>query len=478
MQTKALWRILQYGVKLCILALATDYAVMHQLKGVLAAPNPHAYCPFGGLESLYKLILSGGYIQKIMPATMILFVLTVLLAVLLNRAFCGWICPLGTLQTIFDRLARFLKIEKIQVPPAIENYLQYVKYAGLAIILLATWYAGDLVYAPYDPWAAYAHIAAGFEELFHEFLIGLIFLVAALIGSLWLPNNFCRYFCPMGALLGILAKLSPTKIQRNPATCINCKKCDHVCPAQIEISTKPRVSSMECFACGDCLAHCPVENTLVYHAQGKFPITSLVYGILTLAVFFGPVLLAEQLGWWKTNYSTATEALTDDSGAKNPANIRGSMTLEVIFKEFGIPVEALLKKFKLPENTKATEMLKDIASANQLEREKFVGEVQTFVGEYLQQSNKKPAEPAAPAPAATVKPEQTPAAEKPAAAPDIRGRTTVGELVGYGMTKERFKEITKFDLPDDQKMLLKDFATAHGLDMEVLKVELMKALQK
>ena len=208
-------RIFQYGVKCFILGLATYLAVMHQFRGILEAANAHAYCPFGGLESIYKLILSGGYIDKIMPATMILLGITVLMVVVLNRAFCGWICPLGTLQTLFDRLARFLKIKKVQVPQSLETKLQYLKYAGLVVILYFTWRLGELVYAPYDPWAAYTHLAAGWSELYEEFLIGGLFLLAALIGSLWLPNNFCRYFCPMGAFLGILSKLSPTRIARS-----------------------------------------------------------------------------------------------------------------------------------------------------------------------------------------------------------------------------------------------------------------------
>jgi len=106
MKERTVTRTVQNLTRLAILVFATYVALMHQLKGVLVAPNAHIYCPFGGLESLYKLIISGGYITKIMPATMVLLVTTIVLAILLNRAFCGWICPLGTLQTIFDRLAR------------------------------------------------------------------------------------------------------------------------------------------------------------------------------------------------------------------------------------------------------------------------------------------------------------------------------------------------------------------------------------
>ncbi|MBD3305402.1 4Fe-4S binding protein, partial [candidate division KSB3 bacterium] len=195
MKERNITRGAQNLTRLVVLGVVTYFALMHQLKGVLVAPNAHVFCPFGGLESLYKLVAEGGYIKKIFPATMVLLVGSVLLTVVLNRAFCGWICPLGTLQAIFARIAKFFKIKKIQVPAQVEQALSYLKYVLLIVILYFTWRVGDLVYAYYDPWAAYTHVAAGFGELYDEFLIGTLFLLVGMVGSLWLPNNFCRYFC-------------------------------------------------------------------------------------------------------------------------------------------------------------------------------------------------------------------------------------------------------------------------------------------
>jgi NAD-dependent dihydropyrimidine dehydrogenase PreA subunit len=376
---------------------------------------------------------------------------------------------------------------------------------GLAVILYFTWRIGDLVYAPYDPWAAYVHIAAGWSELYEEFLIGTLFLIAALIGSLWLPNNFCRYFCPMGAFLGILSKLSPTRIGRNESTCINCKKCDRVCPAQIDISTQPAVRSPECLACGDCVAQCPVAETLEFKAAGRLTLHWLLYGILAAVLFFGPVWIAERFGYWKTGHTTAAEALTDQTGKKNPANIRGSMSLEVVSREFSVPVEAILTRFNLPADTKPGEMLKNLAAKNNLPTEGFVGGVRKFIAEYAATGGTTAASspsgpaPAAvpavapPAPAGGVKQPPSPgqavpqkaqpaAPETPgaaaAAAPDIRGRTTVAELLGYGMTRERFKQVTGFDLPADGQMALRDVAAKQGMEMDTLKGKLIEALQR
>ena len=377
---------------------------------------------------------------------------------------------------LFDRLARALGIKKITVPPTVERFAQYLKYAGLLIILYFTWNVGELVYAPYDPWAAYAHIAAGFEELYGEFLIGSIFLLVALIGSLWLPNNFCRYFCPMGAFLGIFSKLSPTRITRNEKTCINCKKCDRTCPAQIAISTTPAVKSPECFSCGDCVAACPVKNTLGVQVQRKLPFNWFAYGVAALVLFFGGVEVAKLAGIWKTGYSSATEALTGDSGAKNPELIRGSMTLQVVAEEFGIPAEAFIKHFNLPEATNPEMMLKDIAATNSLATETFVEGVREFIMEEQGKQSEAPVDkPTEPAAAATAAPSES---AKPPVAADIRGHTTMAELLAFGVTKERFKEITGVEMPADSAMTLKDFAAANNLDREAIKDQLIKAVQQ
>jgi len=90
-------------------------------------------------------LANGGYLRRIMPATMILFGITVVLTILLNRAFCGWICPLGTLQMVADKVARFFKIKRFKVPQQIERPLSMLKYVILVLALYFTWKIGDLV---------------------------------------------------------------------------------------------------------------------------------------------------------------------------------------------------------------------------------------------------------------------------------------------------------------------------------------------
>ncbi len=478
-------RIFQFAVKIGILVFITYEAVMHQIKGVLEAPNAHVFCPFGGLESLYQLAMSGGYIKKIMPATMVLFFASVLLAIVFNRAFCGWICPLGTLQTIFDKIARFFKIKKVTVPVKLEKPLSLVKYVILVVALYFTWRTGELVYSAYDPWAAYGHLAAGFEELFGEMLIGTIFLLAALIGSLWLPNNFCRYFCPMGAFLSFFSRFSPTKITRDESSCINCKKCDRVCPAQLEIATVPEVKSGQCFSCGDCIVACPVENTLDYSVAKKFRLNWLVYGILSVILFFAPVVIAKQTGLWKVNFGSAQELLIDSSGVLNPYNAKGSMPLETMLKEFDVPKDVVFEHFNLPADTDTSRMMKTIAAEHGLETEDF----KVFIAEYLQEqspglvfevieghgSHETETE------SGTSETESTPddgSASGTATPVDVRGSPSLAKILEYGLTKEQFKELTGMAMPEDTSIILKDFAAQNGLNREEIKDKILEFLQR
>jgi polyferredoxin len=67
-----------------------------------------AYCPFGGLESLYQFLTTGGFLRRIEPSAMVLFAALVLLTLIANRGFCGWICPFGSVQEWLGLLGKKL----------------------------------------------------------------------------------------------------------------------------------------------------------------------------------------------------------------------------------------------------------------------------------------------------------------------------------------------------------------------------------
>ncbi|RJP35966.1 MAG: 4Fe-4S binding protein [Desulfobacteraceae bacterium] len=100
-------------------------------------------------------------------------------------------------------------------------------------------------------------------------LLTAMILLILVIGSVFIRNFWCRYFCPYGALMGICAILSPTRIYRNPETCIACDRYTRACPSYLPVSRKNRIDSPECTGCLDCTIVCPVEQILQFQSGGR-----------------------------------------------------------------------------------------------------------------------------------------------------------------------------------------------------------------
>ncbi len=130
-------------------------------------------------------------------------------------------------------------------------------------------------------------------------------LIILVLSSLIVRNSWCRYLCPYGALMGLLALLSPTRIQRNPDTCIECKSCSEVCPYHLPVDIKDRIISPECNACLDCTLICPVKNTLAMKTTGIKGIvwTPVVMGAVIIGFFVLSVYTAKITGHWKSSVS-------------------------------------------------------------------------------------------------------------------------------------------------------------------------------
>ncbi len=140
---------------------------MHQVLGGGKAPSVHALCPYGALESLYTLLLTGSFIKKIYSGTVVLLGVTVVLAILFRRSFCGMLCPFGALQELFQKLRSITIKKRFEIPEKVDGILRYLKYVVLVLTVFMAWLYGTLWMAPYDPYAAFSHItviAGSIEE--------------------------------------------------------------------------------------------------------------------------------------------------------------------------------------------------------------------------------------------------------------------------------------------------------------------------
>ncbi len=222
-------------------------------------PGIEAFLPISALVALKPFLLQGRY-DLIHPAGLTIFLAFMTGSFLFRKGFCGWICPVGTISNYVERMSGSLQLKR-RIPPWIGFPLMGLKYVILAFFLFAIFIQMDLqqvssfLFSPYNL-AADAQMLRFFMAPGKIFLmvVGVLFLL-----SLFVRNFWCRFLCPYGVFLGILAFFGPVQIRRVPEECIQCGKCDQFCPAGIRISSLETVRKVECIGCLECVASCPEE---------------------------------------------------------------------------------------------------------------------------------------------------------------------------------------------------------------------------
>lgn len=186
---------------------------------------------------------------------------------LLGRFFCGWICPLGSLQ----QFTGWVFNSRSDRQQARSN--QYRKYFAtkyyLLIGLLAAALFGLLQIGLLDPICLlYRSCTVAVLPLLDEvtgaiyvrphvhrlaWLIGFV-LFGLVAASLIVPRFFCRSLCPLGAALGILSRFSLWRIDRDEELCVHCDLCVTRCEGASDPHARLRKS--ECLVCLNCLDDC------------------------------------------------------------------------------------------------------------------------------------------------------------------------------------------------------------------------------
>jgi polyferredoxin len=262
------------AIQLAFAAFILYITIVHVAAGESSAnltTSPEALCPFGGLETFYKYITSGGtYVPHTHLSNLVTAAAVLITALLLRSAFCGWICPLGFIQDLIHSFSawlqkRFVPVRKFfralsqrgqPVWNFLDKYLRFVKYGVLIWAVTGAAIYGVMVFKDYDPWSALINIAEW------TFTPGLVVLILTLIGSLFVERPWCRYACPLGAASGLLGKLSPVYLKRESDACTNCKICTKACPMGLNVHSATTITSMDCISCLECVGECPREGAL------------------------------------------------------------------------------------------------------------------------------------------------------------------------------------------------------------------------
>ena len=264
-------------------------------------PGVEGWLPIASLMNLKAWLLTGE-IPAVHPAGMFLLAAFLTMSLLLRKGFCSWLCPVGTISEWLWKLGRSTFGRNFRLPRWADIPLRGLKYILLGLFL---WAVGSMSAAAIRAFldGPYGIIADVKMLNFFRYLsvTAAVTLGVLALLSIFIQNFWCRYLCPYGALLGLLARLSPVKIRRRADACIDCGKCAAACPSWIPVDRLASVRTPECTGCYECIAVCPVESALEMSAVGRRRLPAWAFAAGIAAVFFGFVLYAQLAGHWHTD---------------------------------------------------------------------------------------------------------------------------------------------------------------------------------
>jgi polyferredoxin len=278
-------------------------------------PGAEAFLPISGLLGLLHW-RNGGELNHIHPAATVILVAIIAVSVLVRKSFCSWLCPIGTLGDWLADLGKRVFNRNFVIWKWLDIPLRLVKYALLLYFLamLATMSAFALDMFVNSAYNRMADVKM-FEFFAHITPRALGILVVLAVASVLYRRFWCRYLCPYGALLGITGLLSPLRVTRVKATCIDCELCSRVCPASVAVhrvgarrgsASLGRVWSDECTTCMRCVDECPVKDTLVVRPPiWTRAVSAPVVAALVVGVFAAIAALAMATGHWHNSLSPA-----------------------------------------------------------------------------------------------------------------------------------------------------------------------------
>ena len=258
----------------------------------LGSKLPIFACPYNG-ESGGACYLIPLQHQLSMPAQILLggagiAVITGLLGFLfwfifLNKGWCGYVCPFGTLQDWLTYLRKSMGIRYSTYSQSQFEKLSKIKYIFLTIVILFPLLMGVGVLG--GEWSASfcqmcpariisPTLSGDFSQWAIDFssktamvltALGILFAGVFFVGSFVKKRFFC-FFCPMSALHYIFSKFSIVQLRKDGSKCTRCGDCYAVCDMQIkdiaDNVTDVNILRDDCILCLKCVAACPEEDAL------------------------------------------------------------------------------------------------------------------------------------------------------------------------------------------------------------------------
>lgn len=264
-------------------------------------PSVEGFLPISALLGLKRLVLTGQW-DHVHPAGLTILIAAIFIALILRKGFCGWICPVGFVSNIIEKISKPVRFTG-SLPKLLEYPLLSLKYLLLGFFLYIILLKMD--FSSIEAFLNSPYNLVADAKMLQFFLqpsdltiavIGCLFLISIVIRNFW-----CRYLCPYGALLGLLAVFSPVQVRRRASQCIDCKKCENICPASIRITGVETVRHAECIGCMECIEACPQENCLSIRTFSKRQLPTYAVPLAVIGIFILFYTAAVLTGHWHTS---------------------------------------------------------------------------------------------------------------------------------------------------------------------------------
>jgi ferredoxin len=270
---------LRVGIALVFLAGLT--AAFVDFRGLVPAAAGHWLAAVQFTPALFALGTG--------TAALVVGIAIVGVTLAFGRVYCSTVCPLGLLQDAVARITAWLRPRRRLRPFARGGV--GLRYGVLAAVVLAfAGGAGGIAGAYADPYSNFGRIASGlfrpllaaannalvtpatalgFQALYRVVppwpgpaVFGAALLLLGLVTGLaaWRGRIYCNTLCPVGTVLGLLARGAAFRLTLDRSACTKCAECLRACKAQCLDLRTGTIDAARCVACFNCITACPEQG--------------------------------------------------------------------------------------------------------------------------------------------------------------------------------------------------------------------------